>query len=324
MSQVNENSTADVCLFLEGTYPYVLGGVSAWVDQIIRGLPDLTFSLFFIGSRKEPDQEMQYPLPPNVLSLSEVYLHDRIPDPELKPGRIPPKVRAEFYRWASDFYLSQSETEKSEGFWKMVEGLDALDSQFTYGNYCRDRESWDILQRAYEGFSPDESFIDFFWTLRFLHMPLWMLWRARQLVPRARVYHSVSAGYAGFIASISARRNGVPFFLTEHGIYTKERIAEISQADWIYEKDTFRITFSEGLGKLKQIWIELFKFLGHVAYNKAERILTLYEGNAVTQIEFGADRNKIEIVPNGIDPPKFDDIRNTILARWQPAPSARV
>ena len=50
-----------------------------------------------------------------------------------------------------------------------------------------------------------------------------------------------------------ARRRHAPFFLTEHGIYTKERIAEISQADWIYEPERFQINYSEGLGKLKPI-----------------------------------------------------------------------
>ncbi len=42
-AQSNEPAVADVCLMLEGTYPYVLGGVSAWVDQIIKGLPELKF-----------------------------------------------------------------------------------------------------------------------------------------------------------------------------------------------------------------------------------------------------------------------------------------
>src|SRR5690348_5925935 len=37
-------SRADVCLLLEGTYPFVRGGVSAWVHQFIGGLPELSFS----------------------------------------------------------------------------------------------------------------------------------------------------------------------------------------------------------------------------------------------------------------------------------------
>jgi hypothetical protein len=32
---------ADVCMLLEGTYPYVRGGVSSWVHHILTGLSDL-------------------------------------------------------------------------------------------------------------------------------------------------------------------------------------------------------------------------------------------------------------------------------------------
>ncbi|MFN3430865.1 MAG: DUF3492 domain-containing protein, partial [Candidatus Sericytochromatia bacterium] len=36
---------ADVCLVLEGSYPYVTGGVSSWVHQLIAGLPEVRFAL---------------------------------------------------------------------------------------------------------------------------------------------------------------------------------------------------------------------------------------------------------------------------------------
>jgi hypothetical protein len=44
---------ADVALVLEGTYPYVRGGVSSWVHHLIRGLPELSFSIVFIGGARE-------------------------------------------------------------------------------------------------------------------------------------------------------------------------------------------------------------------------------------------------------------------------------
>ncbi|MCF7763726.1 MAG: GT4 family glycosyltransferase PelF [Verrucomicrobia bacterium] len=323
MTPSTSEQVADVALFLEGTYPYVLGGVSSWVDQIIRGLPELTFALFYLGSEKKPDQEVQYSLPSNVLSLSEVYLHDRIPEKDLKPGRLPEHLRAQGYECWSKFYLAETQEEQLAAFWTMIDGLEAMEGHITFGNLTQDRAPWEILMAAYERFAPDESFIDFFWTLRFLHMPLWTLWKARTLVPRARIYHSVSAGYAGFLGAISARRHGVPFLLTEHGIYTKERIAEISQADWIYEQENYRVTFAEGLGPLKQLWIGLFAFLGRIAYEQAGSIITLYEGNALTQVEFGADRARIEIIPNGIEPSKFDGIRDRILSRWNPEPAMK-
>ena len=48
---------ADVGLLLEGTYPYVSGGVSSWVHQIINGFPDLT--LWFADLRGQSDPTWQ-------------------------------------------------------------------------------------------------------------------------------------------------------------------------------------------------------------------------------------------------------------------------
>ena len=39
------SAVADVCLILEGTYPYVTGGVSVWTDDLIRAQSHLTFHL---------------------------------------------------------------------------------------------------------------------------------------------------------------------------------------------------------------------------------------------------------------------------------------
>src|SRR3990172_11900440 len=65
----------DVCLILEGTYPYVAGGVSSWVHQLITGLPEFTFSLAVILPEKGKWQP-KYDLPENVKEIKHIYLHD--------------------------------------------------------------------------------------------------------------------------------------------------------------------------------------------------------------------------------------------------------
>ena len=40
---------SDVCLILEGTFPYVVGGVSTWIYDLIRGLPDVKFSVIHLS-----------------------------------------------------------------------------------------------------------------------------------------------------------------------------------------------------------------------------------------------------------------------------------
>lgn len=39
-----------ICLIAEGCYPYVAGGVSTWVQQLIQGMPEHTFVICTIGA----------------------------------------------------------------------------------------------------------------------------------------------------------------------------------------------------------------------------------------------------------------------------------
>src|SRR5207253_7701587 len=71
---------ADVCLSLEGTYPYVTGGVSAWTHDLITAHKDLTFHLMTLlptGASKE----LRYSIPSNVVSHSTAYVQ------QLPPGQ---------------------------------------------------------------------------------------------------------------------------------------------------------------------------------------------------------------------------------------------
>ncbi|MEM7258421.1 MAG: DUF3492 domain-containing protein, partial [Pseudomonadota bacterium] len=60
---------ANVCLLLEGTYPYIRGGVSSWVKQLIEGMPDLTFSIIFLGGQAKDYERPAYDIPANVVHI---------------------------------------------------------------------------------------------------------------------------------------------------------------------------------------------------------------------------------------------------------------
>ena len=76
-----KGTSADVMLLLEGTFPYVSGGVSSWVNQMIRAFPDIRFGIVFIGSRRQDYGEMAYALPDNVVHLETHFLYDFAPPP---------------------------------------------------------------------------------------------------------------------------------------------------------------------------------------------------------------------------------------------------
>lgn len=307
------HGVADVCLVLEGTYPYVQGGVSSWVHQIITEMPDLTFAILYLGSTREQASRRRYDIPSNVVVLEEVFLFEPLPDEALAPGKISAALKGEFYAALESVYLATEPSARIEAFWQTLaqwEKIEAAGAEFTFGNLCRDHEAWQLLLKGCgEGGLLNESFIDFFWTLRYMHLPVWIALSARHRMPRARMYHSISAGYAGLMGAIAARRADAPYLITEHGLYTKERIAEISQATWIYDPPNRYLDLHSGLSPFKQLWINLFTFLGHVSYSSAQATIALFGGNHKLQQEFGADPARLAAIPNGIDPTRFDAAR---------------
>ena len=62
---------ADICLLLEGTYPFVAGGVSSWVHDLVRAQSDLNFALVSIVPDLTPRRQV-YELPKNVVHWSRV------------------------------------------------------------------------------------------------------------------------------------------------------------------------------------------------------------------------------------------------------------
>ena len=66
----------DVCLLVEGAYPYITGGVSSWVHALISNLPEISFALVHLGARPDPRRKMLYKLPDNVVEFNEVFIND--------------------------------------------------------------------------------------------------------------------------------------------------------------------------------------------------------------------------------------------------------
>ncbi len=300
---------ADVCFILEGTWPYVPGGVSSWVAQVLAAMPDYTFAIFYLGGKKDDWSKLAYEVPDNVTFYEEVFIFDELPESEKTPGKINAEERHWVYKLIRDFHFAKNIDVKLEKFWETMEYIDGLGDKFTFGNFCEDQESWDLLVEVYSKYLPNESFIDFFYATRFLHLPFWKAMKGMALIPPARTYHAVCTGYAGFMAGYAAKKNDARSFLTEHGIYAKERIAEINRAGWIYDPSSELVDLSQNMSKLKLMWIEMFKFFGVVSYYEMDIISTLYMGNKALQIEYGAPADKIIIIPNGIRIEPYEEAR---------------
>jgi glycosyltransferase involved in cell wall biosynthesis len=284
----------DVCLILEGTYPFVSGGVSTWIHQLISEMSDLRFSILYISAQENPHRQYKYRLPSNVLDIQDLYLQAPI---DFGPSSAPRRRRQsiESLSTVQDALFAG----RLDAFRDLLPLLRDPETALTFHDIFRSEEAWDLLTKNYARYGEDVSFLDYFWTFRSIFLPL--LNTLRCPLPPARLYHTVSTGYAGLLASIAQSTQDAGVLLTEHGVYTHERQLEIAQAAWIYSPHQERFRVRGELSFFKRLWIGFFELLGKLAYHHSDRIITLFEGNKIKQLVAGAPADKISIIPNGID-----------------------
>lgn len=298
----------DVLLLLEGTFPYVAGGVSSWVNQIIRGFPELRFGAIFLGSRPEDYGPLRYPLPDNLVHMDVSYLYDVREAPPVMPVQAPPGVMREVEQMHEQLYSDIRHPECLRQFSHLMDEA-APGGRLSHDVFLHSRESWDYIKKSYRQRSSDPSFVDYFWTIRNIHTPFWRMREVAERAPKARIYHSISTGYAGILGLLLKHRNQRPFMLSEHGIYVKERKIDLYQAQWlkdnrsVFEQDPSRLSY------FRQLWIRFFEHLGYLTYQAADDIVALYEANRQRQLTDGAPEERTCNVPNGIDVARFAPLR---------------
>ncbi len=291
----------DVLLILEGTYPYVSGGVSSWVHALISDLPELRFGILYLASSWQP-RPRKYSIPANLVFIQEISALDLT---EGWAGDRPTSPRL----WQA---LERFHEDLQQGHWENFGEVYELlgqpgNRQGSFLDLTRGPEMWSMLARIYEKYAREAPFLDFYYCWRASHLPiLHLLYSA---IPNARVIHTVCTGWAGLLGTLARYRLGRPLLLTEHGIYTNERRIEISQADWLEKGAGDQAFFTAEMGYFKVLWTRLFEALGRLTYDHADGIYTLYRGNRELQTQFGAPRDKIRIVPNGVRVQRFEGER---------------
>ncbi len=302
---------ADVCMVVEGTYPYVRGGVSSWVHNLIGALPEKTFRILFIGVAPSVEYELRYEVPENVLGIHTVYLQDFREEKLHTHGPVHGGRKDKKRAWETMERFHEC-TMRGPGvplFGEMYEAVgDPRTRSLSLDDLFNSKRSWEFILDLYNEGGKDTSFVDYFWTWRFTHLPLFQMMQAE--LPPARVYHAVSTGYAGVLAALAKKRLGVPMIITEHGIYTRERSIEIAQAEWIHVEQAQDYRLRRTQGFFKQWWINMFKWMSRLCYQEADRVITITQVNQPHQLNDGADPDKMSVIPNGIKLERYSGARS--------------
>lgn len=298
---------ADIALLLEGTFPYVSGGVSSWINQIIRAYPEYRFALVFLGGRREDYGPFRYDLPDNVVHFEEHFLYDAVDGAlyEQPAARQGSRQGEALVRGLVQALSTHQEPAL------VIQALQETVRQMQPGgvltreDFLYSERAWKMICALYRDHCSDPSFVDFFWSLRIMLQPLWLLARVAHGLIKVRMVHSASTGYAGFLGALLHQTRGVPFVLSEHGIYTKERKIDLFKSEWIRDnRNVFQRDPTE-LSYFRRLWIEFFEWIGRYCYAAADPIVALYEANRLRQMADGALPQRTMNIPNGIRLERF-------------------
>jgi glycosyltransferase involved in cell wall biosynthesis len=295
---MNKNKKIDILLIAEGTYPYIRGGVSTWVHDLINGLSDFNFGVVFLGSRPEDYGDIKYQLPENLVYLSVNYLFN-YENIQLQKSTESKNDTFNYIGYLHSWF--KKTTNINEEFPEKLKDLSFYTEDIRKEVFLYGKESWNFIINMYSKYAVETPFIDYFWTIRNMHAPIFEVANVAKNLPDFDIIHSPSTGYAGFLASLLSYDRKKPFVLTEHGIYTRERKIDLLNTDWLIDK---RLFFQKDIGELdhiKNLWIRFFESIGRFIYKASTLIISLFSTARDIQISYGADPQKCIVIPNGVD-----------------------
>jgi glycosyltransferase involved in cell wall biosynthesis len=275
-----------ICVICEGSYPFVAGGVSSWLQELILHMPQHEFIVWAIAAQEKQRGQYKYTTPANIVSIQDEYLDAVLNEPmkrRLRPYRLDDTQKAAIRallscrspNWQTIFSMFGHDRKKSLGFLMSQDFLKLLQ---------------EISAEDY----PYVGFTDYFWTIRSMFLPLLYLLGGK--LPEADLYHSVSAGYAGVLGAMAAAKYKKPFVLTEHGIYTREREEEILRTEWVPPH-------------FKDLWINMFYMFTRCAYDAADCVTSLFHRASLIQQEIGCLTDKCRVISNGVHAERLAGVR---------------
>lgn len=307
-----ERDNIDITLLLEGTYPYVSGGVSGWVHQLIKSHPQYRFAGIFLGGVKEDYKSICYDLPENFIYLDTHYLFEQTNQQSLKKIKLSNKTARTFKTLYDNIIDASVVEEISNDLVVKILNLIISNPDLSYENIIHSQQLWDEWCELYLKNCPEISFVDFFWSMRNIHAPIWKILEIVPSVPKSKIFHSISTGYAGLLGALLKYHQDKPYFVSEHGIYTKERKIDLLHMQWesVSDESDYRKEITSQF--LFNIWIKLFENLAKICYQAANPIVSLFSIYRDRQVQDGANFERTLIIPNGVKVQSDPNVKNQL------------
>lgn len=298
----------DVAIVTESTYPFLTGGLSAVVHDIVSGNQDLTFGVIHITWDRDSPHEDLYGMPGNVRWLRPVYLSMQEHKSEfcaIKPWDLAMSGKART-RLAGRLFdaLSEIVAGNMEPMWELYdEGISPQTRQYPLWAILGTREFMTAAGERLRGM--DMPLTKSFWLLReFFSLAYAVL---GEEMPKARVYHAHTTGYASLLGAAAARTNKSQFLLTEHNLYVRDTVntmlkrnmaLPVTALDW----RNFDVT------PLERAWMAWWIEMGRFCYPSAAAITYLFPKAIMEAADLGTPVEKSVVIPNGIVVRDFHEV----------------
>lgn len=293
-----KKKTPDICIIVEGSYPYIKGGVSSWVHQILENYSEFTFDLVVLVASDKEKYELQYKIPKNVNKIHHVYIRKSVKKPLFSLKSL--FMNDKFQKFIDNFF-------RYKDYEKIVTEIQTLSSNKKtrlLQEVLYSKDAYDYLNNIYDNSSFNtKSYLDYYWSLKSIYFSFFNVLLSN--IPKAKVYHTISTGYAGLFSSMCKIKNPkARVIITEHGIYTRERKMDITIADWA-DRNHEAYNPKNSISLYKEIWEKSFNLVSKITYKYCDEIISLNEKNNKIQINEGAKKRKVFFVRNGINLNKF-------------------
>jgi len=284
-----------IALVSEGTYPYAMGGVSIWCEQLIRGIPDYRWEV--VALTVDGTDKPVFALPDNLDRVHSIPLWD---GRRFTPGRPGAAFTDSYELFLRALITPLEATGSAQGTGTRNLFLLALRGLYEYaadggdlGSALQSNESLAMMLDAWrelrvEQNAPAPTLADAVqasWLIEHMLRPL------STPVVEADIVHCSMNGLSTLVAMAAKWRHGTPMVMSEHGIYLRERYISYLHDDASHAVRVLALSFFRSLAGAAYLVTDVLA--PHSAYNRR------------WQLHNGADPERMWTMYNGVEPAEF-------------------
>jgi glycosyltransferase involved in cell wall biosynthesis len=279
-----------ILLTTEGTYPYVMGGVSSWCDLLVNSLTEFDWQVLPIVAPDGRPQTFELPDHADEVGRIDVWSEEL---PKGGNGRtagrrsgmeLPSILVRNLLGW-------EGNTEAVVAAWVWCRRHPA-----GVRRAFRSADGWArflvglrevLAERVPEAGTPPA--LDLVEAATLYQTLYWVARTAAVPTPQTDVLHVTAAGWAAIPALVHKALHRTPMVLTEHGVYVREAYLAAARNG---DSPGSRFTATR-----------LARGLARTAYAGADVISPVTDANAYWEMGLGIDPSKILVLYNGLQPP---------------------